>query len=78
MRVNRMLSVRGATYRVSKVCDHTYEVVRIIDDHRMGTFEANPGLCVTTEGDDSSLVREIAYRALKRGMFSSAAPLQQI
>jgi hypothetical protein len=78
MGVNGMLSVRGATYRVSKVRAHTYEVVRIIDDQRIGIFEANPALRVTTEGIDSPLVREIAYRALKQGMFPSAASAQHV
>jgi hypothetical protein len=73
-----MLSVRGTTYRVSKVCDGTYEVVRIIDDHRIGTFESNPRLQVTAEGVDEELLREIAYVAMKQGKVSSVGPLPNV
>ena len=62
-----MLSVRGATYRVSKVVEGRYEVVRILDDHRIGTFEPKPTLQVSAEGVDAELLREIASLAMRQG-----------
>jgi hypothetical protein len=62
-----MLSVRGATYRVSKVVEGKYEVVRILDDRRIGTFEPRPTLQIAPEGVDAELLREIASLAMKQG-----------
>jgi hypothetical protein len=67
-----MLSFKGVTYRVSKVCPGTYEVVRIIDDCRLGTFETVPRLRVIADGEPGDLVRELAYLAIKQGKLSTA------
>jgi hypothetical protein len=71
MRVKSMLSVRGITYRVSTVSPCTYEVVRLIDDRRIGTFVSHPRIRVMPECVDSRLLREIAYLAVKQGKISS-------
>jgi inorganic pyrophosphatase/exopolyphosphatase len=74
MLIKGMVSADGNTYRVSRVSDGVYEVVRIIDDHRIGTFETSPTLRVMPEGVDSTLLREIAYLAMKQGKISSVRP----
>lgn len=70
VRVKGMVTVGGNTYRVSKLYRGTYEVVRILDDRRVGTFESSPKLQVTPEGVDPELLSEIALLALKQGKLS--------
>jgi hypothetical protein len=65
-----MVVVGGITYRVSKLYAGKYEVVRILDDHRVGTFESEPRLVVEPEGVEPELLSEIAIAALKQGKVS--------
>ncbi|HEY3495537.1 MAG TPA: hypothetical protein VGK73_12660 [Polyangiaceae bacterium] len=41
-----MVQALGATYRVVRVAAGTYEVVRILDDTLVGTFQTVPHLAV--------------------------------
>ena len=70
--VNRMVKVRGKTYRFSRREDGVYEVYRILDDKRVGTFARGPHLQVVPESGHESvhLLREIALAALQQGRLS--------
>jgi hypothetical protein len=78
MRVKGLLSVRGVTYRIARVTPGAYEVVRILDELRVGTFECTPALRVMPEAVGSDLLREIAYAAMKQGQLSSTMPMPQV
>jgi hypothetical protein len=65
-----MVVVGGVTYRVTKLYTGKYEVVRIFDDRRVGTFECEPKLSVEPEGVSPELLSEIAIVALKQGKVS--------
>jgi hypothetical protein len=62
--------VGGTSYRVAKLHTGSYEVVRILDDRRVGTFESEPRVVVEPEGIDSELLREIAIAALRQAKIS--------
>ena len=70
VRVKGMVTVGGKTYRVSKLYQGRYEVVRILDDCRVGTFASSPRLEVMPEGVEPELLSEIALLALKQGKLS--------
>jgi hypothetical protein len=63
--VKGMVQVAGKTYRIVKIYRGKYEVIRILDDVRVGTFESVPKLRVAPEGFDEKLLQEIALTALK-------------
>jgi hypothetical protein len=65
-----MVVVGGITYRVSKLYAGKYEVVRILDDQCVGTFESEPKLVVEPDGIEPELLSEIAITALKQGKVS--------
>jgi hypothetical protein len=68
-----MVQVAGQTYRIVKRAPGEYEVFRILDDVRVGTFESQPHINVTAEqGVDPDLVKLIAVTALKIGKITWA------
>lgn len=67
--------VGQVSYRVTKLHTGKYEVVRILDDQRVGTFESEPRLVVEPEGIEPELLNEIAIAALKQGKISWAQRL---
>ena len=73
-----MVSFGGMTYRVEKIAHDRYEVVRILDDRRIGAFAREPNIQVMPEGVDSGLLREIAHLALRQGKISWAGRLEGI
>jgi hypothetical protein len=75
---NRMVTVGGKTYRFCKGADGKYEVFRILDDRRVGTFQRIPNLCVEPDNHSVSinLLREIALTALQQGRLSWTGRLQ--
>jgi hypothetical protein len=74
MRCKGMVQISGKTYRIMKVGAHSYEVVRILDDVRMGRFEVTPRLQVQPEGVPRELLFEIALTALKEAKLSWMPP----
>lgn len=66
--IKGMVQVAGQTYRIVKRAPGEYEIFRILDDLRVGSFASQPQLHVTAEqGIDPDLVRLIAVTALKIG-----------
>jgi hypothetical protein len=74
MRCKGMVQISGKTYRIMKAGPHSYEVVRILDDVRIGRFEVTPRLHVRPEGVPRELLLEIALTALKEGKLSWMPP----
>jgi hypothetical protein len=65
-----MVQCSGKTYRIMKIGSGSYEVVRILDDTRMGTFDVSPRLQVHPDGVPEKLLLEIALTALKEAKLS--------
>jgi hypothetical protein len=65
-----MVTVGGRTYRVSKLYHGKYEVFRVLDDRRVGTFESTPRVEVAPEGIEPELLHKIALLALREGKLS--------
>lgn len=63
--VKGMVQVAGATYRVVRVSEGQYEVVRLLDDQRVGTFSNTPTTGVTVRGLDEGLMLAIARAAIQ-------------
>jgi hypothetical protein len=63
--VKGMVQVAGTTYRIVRVKRGFYEVVRILDDTRVGTFKNGPQIEATPEGVDGELFREITRVAIQ-------------
>jgi len=63
--VKGMVSVAGKTYRVVRVAQGSYEVVRILDDTRVGTFRSIPPVEIVAQGIEASLMLEIARAAIQ-------------
>jgi hypothetical protein len=68
--VKGMIQFEGATYRIVKVDRGTYDVIRILDEARIGRFETVPKLRVHPEGVAEKLLSEIAVTALKQAKIS--------
>jgi hypothetical protein len=68
--VKGVVVVGRVSYRVTKLNAGKYEVVRILDDQRVGTFESEPRLVVEPEGIEPELLREIAIAGLKQAKIS--------
>lgn len=64
--VKGMVQVAGTTYRIVRVKRGHYEVVRILDDTRIGSFWCGPTLEVS-ESSDAELLREVARSAIQGG-----------
>jgi hypothetical protein len=62
-----------------KIDSGSYEVVRILDDARMGSFEVSPRLRVRpADGVAQSLLVEIALTALKEAKLSWTAQVRNV
>jgi hypothetical protein len=68
-----MVQFQGKTYRVAKVSRGRYEVIRLLDDRRIGTFESTPRLRVEPEGVEPAFLHELALTALKQAKVSWAS-----
>jgi hypothetical protein len=74
-----MVQCSGTTYRIMKIGSGSYEVVRILDDVRMGTFDVSPRLRVRPEnGAAQNLLVEIALTALKEAKLSWTAHVRSV
>lgn len=68
--VKGMVQVAGATYRITKVSKGKYDVIRILDEARVGSFETVPKLKVQATGVSEKLLLEISMTALKLAKIS--------
>ncbi len=63
--IKGMVQVGGNTYRIVRVSTANYEVVRVLDDARVGTFRCAPHVEVTAHSIGQDLLREIARTAIR-------------
>jgi len=63
--VKGMVQVAGTTYRVVRVAQGSYEVVRILDDARVGSFRSTPRVEIVAQSIDAALMLEIARAAIQ-------------
>jgi hypothetical protein len=56
----------NVTYRIGRLHRGEYEVVRILDDVRIGTFQAEPRLTVTSSSIHPAFILSIARAAASR------------
>ena len=64
--VKGMVQVAGATFRIVRIERGHYDVVRILDDSRLGYFWSEPTFAVS-DSVDQELLREVARCAIKGG-----------
>jgi hypothetical protein len=65
--VKGMVQVNSVTYRIVRVSAGQYDVVRLLDDARIGMFSLGGNTGVTLEGGASDVIREVARLALQGG-----------
>ena len=65
MTIKGMVQVDGSTYRIVRVSQASYEVIRVLDDTCVGAFRSSPSIEVTPRLIDADLLREIARTAVK-------------
>jgi hypothetical protein len=70
MQVKGMVQVSGVTYRIVRIERGMYDVVRILDDQRVGQFRTIPRVEVTGASASADTIAEIAKAAVKWGKTS--------
>ena len=70
MHVKGMVQVAGVTYRIVRIERGQYDVVRILDDQRVGQFRTIPRVEVTAASAPDDTMAEIAKAAVKWGKTS--------
>jgi hypothetical protein len=65
MQVKGMVQVAGTTYRIVRLSEGQYEVIRVLDDLCVGTFTKTPPLGVEAKGIDEGLMLTIARAAIQ-------------
>ncbi|HYQ18792.1 MAG TPA: hypothetical protein VEQ58_23615 [Polyangiaceae bacterium] len=71
MHVKGMVQVAGVTYRIVRIERGVYDVVRILDDERVGQFRTIPRVEVTAAAlATDETMAEIAKAAVKWGKTS--------
>jgi hypothetical protein len=68
-----MVQVNSVTYRIVRVRAGEYDIVRLLDDARIGMFSIAGQAAVPSEGSAAELIREVARAALQ-GARTSWAP----
>ncbi|SRR5258706_10275494 len=68
--VKGMVQVAGATYRIVKVSKGTYDVIRILDEVSVGSFETVPKVKVQPTHVTEKVLLEITMTALKQAKIS--------
>jgi hypothetical protein len=63
--VKGMVQVAGTTYRIVRLQRGQYNVVRILDDVRVGGFSNGPVVELAPNGIEPALMREIARVAIQ-------------
>jgi hypothetical protein len=64
--VKGMVQVEGTTFRIVRVERGHYDVVRILDDTRLGSFWCEPTFAVS-DSPNNTLLREVARSAIHGG-----------
>jgi hypothetical protein len=70
MQVKGMVQVDGVTYRIVRVANARYDVIRVLDDVRVGGFQSAPTFAVSESSIDESSLREIGRMAIQRAKTS--------
>lgn len=65
--VKGMVQVHSVTYRIVRVRAGHYDVVRLLDDVRVGAFTLGAHRETLIEGDAPEVIREVARAALQGG-----------
>jgi len=65
--VKGMVQVHSVTYRIVRVAAGQYDVVRLLDDARVGTFSLGTRREPIIEGDAPEVIRQVARAALQGG-----------
>ena len=65
--VKGMVQVHSVTYRIVRVRAGQYDVVRLLDDVRIGGFSLGTRREAIIEGDFPDVIREVARAALQGG-----------
>jgi hypothetical protein len=63
-KVKGMVQLAGVTYRIVRVAQGSYSVVRISDDSDVGCFHLAPTLGIEARGVEPALLREVARLAI--------------
>lgn len=63
--VKGMVQVAGQTYRIVRQGQGQYDVVRILDDVKVGSFQSSPRVEVTSAEIEIEAMREIARAAIQ-------------
>jgi len=62
-----MVQVHSVTYRIVRVGAGQYDVVRVLDDARVGAFSLGTQREPIIEGDAPEVIRQVARAALQGG-----------
>ncbi|HEX2674229.1 MAG TPA: hypothetical protein VHM25_25305 [Polyangiaceae bacterium] len=65
--VKGMVQVHSVTYRIVRVRVGHYDVVRLLDDVRVGSFSIGTRQETLIEGDSPEIIRAVARAALQGG-----------
>jgi len=71
-KVKGMVQLAGVTYRIIRVAQGAYSVVRICDDLNVGGFHLAPALGIEARGVEPALLREVARLAIHTAKASYA------
>ena len=63
--VKGMVQVEGTTYRIVRVKRGHYNVIRVLDDVRVGGFSSGTSVELLPDGIEVELLREIARAAIQ-------------
>jgi len=73
--VKGMIQVAGTTYRIVRVAHGQYNVIRLLDDARVGAFSNGATAKAVSNGIDDRLMREIVRVAVQAAKTSWVGPL---
>jgi hypothetical protein len=65
MQVKGMVQVDGVTYRIVRVSSARYDVIRVLDDVRVGGFQSAPTFEVSESTIDERSLRQIGRTAIQ-------------
>lgn len=73
--VKGMVQVFGTTYRVVRITPGTYDVVRLLDDAKVGQFRLGPPMEIRAQGIELDLMRKVAKAAVQQAKTTWVGPL---
>ena len=68
--VKGMVQLNGVTYRIVRMRAGQYDVVRLLDDERIGMFALGGNMGLSLDGSSPEIIREVARMALQGGRTS--------